>query len=254
MGRGNRLVVEHKVAGSAVTYLHHGIDVGDGTVVHARPDDLRRPFGGGRVVRTSLAEFAGSAAVREVDEPPAVFPPAEVAARALRYQGRPGYCPVVDNCEHFTTWCATGLRQSRQVDIVVSRLHAAAARTSGALATRMAARGAVGSVLCTVVGAGVRGGVRTLVPAALAAEAAALAVEWRLHQHGHSALASRRAGESAGLVTSAAVFAVSGLPAGPFGVLAGALAGAAAWAVGSAASAFSGSRSAHPAATPPAAR
>jgi hypothetical protein len=253
MGPGSRLVVEQRVAGSAVTYLHHGIDVGDGTVVHARPDDQRRPFGGGRVVRTSLAEFAGGAVVREVAEPEAAFPPAEIVARALRHRGRPGYCPVVDNCEHFTTWCATGRCQSRQVDIVMCRLHAAAARTSSVLAARMAAGGVFRSALRTAAGAGVRMGLRTLVPAALAAEAAALAVEWRLHQRGHSALASRRAGESAGLVTSAAVFAISGLPAGPAGMLAGALAGAAAWAAGSAASAVSGNLTARPAARPHAA-
>ena len=39
-------------------FLHHGIDLGDGTVVHARPRDFRWPFGGGSVVRTSIAEFA----------------------------------------------------------------------------------------------------------------------------------------------------------------------------------------------------
>lgn len=251
MGRGSRLVVEQQVAGSAVTYLHHGIDVGDGTVVHARPDDSCRPFGGGGVVRSSMSEFTGGAAVREVDDPPSRFPPSEVVARALRHQGRPGYCPIVDNCEHFTTWCATGLRRSRQVEIVASRVHAAVVRTTGALATRMAAGGAVRPAVRTALGAGVRVGLRTLVPAALAAEAVALAVEWRLHQRDHSAPASRRAGESAGLVTSAAVFAVSGLPAGPAGVLAGALAGAAAWAVGSA---FSGNLTGRPAARRPAAR
>ena len=242
MGLGSRLAVEQRVAGSAVTYLHHGIDVGDGTVVHARPDDPRRPFGGGRVVRTSLAEFAGGAAVREIADPPAVFPPPHIVARALRHRGRPGYCPVVDNCEHFATWCATGRRESRQVNLVASRLQAAAARTTGALAARMAADGAVRTAVRCALGTGVRAGLRTVLPAALVAEAAALAVEWRLHQRGHPAPACRRAGESAGLVTSAAAFAIAGLPGGPAGMLAGALAGAVAWAAGSAASAVSGSR------------
>lgn len=47
MARGDRIEVEHRIVGSTVTYLHHGVDVGDGTVVHARPDDFRNPFGGG---------------------------------------------------------------------------------------------------------------------------------------------------------------------------------------------------------------
>jgi hypothetical protein len=34
--------------------------------------------------------------------------------------GREGYSPVVDNCEHFATWCATGRRESRQIDRLVA--------------------------------------------------------------------------------------------------------------------------------------
>ena len=57
MARGDRLEVEHRIVGSTVTYLHHGVDIGDGTVVHARPHDFRNPLGGGHVVRTSRAEL-----------------------------------------------------------------------------------------------------------------------------------------------------------------------------------------------------
>ena len=41
--------------------------------------------------------------------------------------GRDGYCPVVANCEHFATWCATGERRSRQVEAVVRRVVTVAA-------------------------------------------------------------------------------------------------------------------------------
>ena len=74
MAQGERLAVERRVAGSTVTYLHHGIDVGDGTVVHARPDDFRDPFGGGRVERTSVSEFAGGRAVRVTSPAPGATP------------------------------------------------------------------------------------------------------------------------------------------------------------------------------------
>jgi hypothetical protein len=59
MAKGDRLRVERRFAGSTVIYMHHGIDVGDGTVVHARPANFSQPLAGGSVVRTSLAEFAG---------------------------------------------------------------------------------------------------------------------------------------------------------------------------------------------------
>ena len=127
MARGERLEVRRWLAGSAIPYWHHGIDMGDGTVVHARPHDFRNPFGGGSVVQTSLAEFADGEDVRTTAEPAAVFPSEEVARRAAAHVGRDGYCPVVANCEHFATWCATGERRSRQVEAVVRRVVTVAA-------------------------------------------------------------------------------------------------------------------------------
>jgi hypothetical protein len=166
-----------------------------------------------------------------------VYPTDDVVARALDHVGREGYCPVVDNCEHFATWCATGERASRQVDIVMARIGGAAARVLAAVsARRVVSASAVGAVeriaVRTALGTTVRLGLRTLVPAAIAGEAAALAAEWTAHQAGRSAADSRRAGEAAGLATSAAACGLAGLPAGPGGVIAGALAGAAVWAGG----------------------
>lgn len=129
MARGDRLEVRRRLLGSLLGYRHHGIDLGDGTVVHARPHDFQRPFGGGTVVQTSLAEFADGETVRVVNEPPAAFAPDEIVARALAHVGREGYCPVVANCEHFTTWCATGRSHSRQVEAAVRGVTAVAATT-----------------------------------------------------------------------------------------------------------------------------
>jgi hypothetical protein len=237
MPGGERLRVERRFAGSTVGYMHHGIDVGDGTVVHARPDDERNPLAGGRVERTSLTEFAGGGTVLVTTEPAAAYPPDEIVARALAHVGRAGYCPVIDNCEHFATWCATGERTSRQVDIVLSRIGGAAARVAAAVSARRilatAAAGAVERVAVrTALGTTVRLSLRTLVPAAMAGEAAALAAEWTAHQNGRSLADSRRAGEAAGLATSAVACALAGLPGGPAGMITGALAGAAVWAGG----------------------
>ena len=137
MAVGERLEVRRWLAGTAIAYWHHGIDMGDGTVVHARPHDFRNPFGGGSVVHTSWAEFADGQEVRRSSEPAAVFPPEEVARRAAAHVGRDGYCPLVANCEHFATWCATGERRSRQVERVVRRIATvAAAVVAGVVALR----------------------------------------------------------------------------------------------------------------------
>lgn len=157
MAQGDRLRVKRRLAGP-VCYRHHGIDVGDGTVIHARPDDPARLFGGGRVVRTSCEEFANGESIEVVNDLPAMFPPEEIVARAMRHVNREGYCPVIDNCEHFATWCATGERRSRQVDAVmagVGRIASAAAtilvaRSAVGLAAR-AARGPLGAVVTTLV-------------------------------------------------------------------------------------------------------
>lgn len=140
MARGDRLGVERTFAGGFVAYHHLGIDLGDGTVVHARPDDFREPFGGGRVVRTSFEEFADGRAVVVVTDPPAAHPPEEIAVRALEAVGRDGYCPVVANCEHFATWCATGRRRSRQVEAAIA-LAAVAVLWVGGTVARVAGGG-----------------------------------------------------------------------------------------------------------------
>jgi len=232
MARGDRLRVERRFAGSTVTYMHHGIDVGDGTVVHARPHDFARPLEGGSVVRTSRAEFAGGSEVLVTHEPAALFSADEIVARALSHVGREGYCPVADNCEHFATWCATGERSSRQVEIVIGRIGGAAKRVAAAVSARVAAGAAERVVLRTAVGASLKLGLRSIVPAAIVAEGAALAAEWTAHQAGRSAAESRLAGETAGLATSAATLALAGAAGGHVGVMAGAAAGAALWAVG----------------------
>ena len=233
MARGDRLEVEHRIAGSTVTYLHHGIDLGDETVVHARPHDFRNPFGGGRVVRTSRVEFAEGRSVRVRNEPPASFPADEVAARALAHVGREGYDLVIDNCEHFATWCATGRRSSRQVDIVVGRVAAGVSRAAAAISARAAAGSAARIAVRTAAGGTVRVGLRTMLPAAIVGEAAALAAEWNAHQRGARERESRRAGEAAGLAASSLACAVAGAAAGPAGALTGAVAGAAMWFAGS---------------------
>jgi len=234
MARGDRLEVEHRIVGSTVTYLHHGIDLGDGTVVHARPHEFRNPFGGGRVVRTSLAEFAEGRAVRVRNEPPAAFSPDEIAARALAHVDRDGYDLVIDNCEHFATWCATGRRSSRQVDIVIGRVAAGVSRAAAAVSARAAVGTAERVAVRTVLGTSVRVGLKTMLPAAIVGEAAALAAEWTAHQRGKTEQESRKAGEAAGLAATSLAFAVAGAPAGPIGALAGALAGATMWVAGSA--------------------
>jgi hypothetical protein len=97
-------------------------------------------------------------------------------------------------------------------------------RAAAATAERSEIRSAVGGAM----GVGLNG----LVPAALAGEAGALVAEWRAHQAGWSAAESRRAGDAAGLATTAAVAVAWAAAAGPGAAVAGGLAATVAWAAG----------------------
>jgi len=235
MARGDRLAVLRRLSATGVPYTHLGIDLGDGTVVHAQPHDPARLFAGGRVVRTSLETFAGGQPVRRVNDPVAVYPADEIARRAEEAVGREGYCPVGDNCEHFVSWCATGARSSRQSDILLGRAAAAATRVAAMLAARLAAGSGERLLVRTALGTTARFGLRTLVPAVVVAEGAALAADWTAHQRGAAGEQCRRAGESAGMVTSAGICAAAAAAAGPAAMASAALAGAAVWAGGTAA-------------------
>jgi hypothetical protein len=70
-----------------------------------------------------------------------VHPPEEIARRALARVGREGYCPVVDNCEHLATWCATGRHRSRQVEAALAIAAAAVVWVGGAAARSAIPRG-----------------------------------------------------------------------------------------------------------------
>ena len=233
MARGDRLAADRRLTGYGPTYVHYGIDLGDGTVAHARPHRFERLWAGGAVVRTSFEEFARGEAVRVVHEPPAAFSLEQVAQRAEEHVGREGYSPVVDNCEHFTTWCATGTCHSRQIDIIAARCGRIAGRASSAITSRSVKTGLRQVSVRTAAGTTARIGLKAFMPAVLVAEGVAMAVEWKAHRAGRDEASSKRAGDAAGLATSTATFAAAGALTGPVGAMVGAVTGAAVWAGGS---------------------
>lgn len=94
-------------------YTHHGIDAGDGTVIHFAGKPALHMHEA-CIVRTGIAEFAGGRALRvrrhrDADAPDVVL------ARAEARVGMAGYRLLRNNCEHFATWCSTGRARSGQV-------------------------------------------------------------------------------------------------------------------------------------------
>ncbi len=90
---------------------HHGIDCGDGTVIHYKE--------GESIVRTTRDFFArgDEILVRVYDR---CDPPDVVLKRAFSRLGERDYSVIFNNCEHFATWCKTGQSSSDQINNALS--------------------------------------------------------------------------------------------------------------------------------------
>ena len=105
-------------------FLHHGIDLGDGTVAHY--------LEGREILRSSLDDFSQG-------QPVSVVPHAECSPqgvtlrRAMGRIGEQNYNLLFNNCEHFATWCKTGRHQSAQVNSVIDKARNWSARMPSAL-------------------------------------------------------------------------------------------------------------------------
>ena len=132
-------------------YSHHGIDCGDGTVIHYWPDNA--PFGSS-IQRTTLGEFAEGGSIR-VRDYAVCDPPETVVRRAVRSLGARGFDPLSRNCEHFAVWCKTGRVESSQIRSVESYLRGWPA---GALMTLLLSPVVVPAVVFTVFVGNVFGG------------------------------------------------------------------------------------------------
>jgi hypothetical protein len=123
-GAGNcPLVAGHEPALGAhvvtprLGYLHHGIYVGDGKVVHysGLAYGLRR----GPVEEVSLASFTGGRPVWVRCSASTHFDRREVVCRARSRIGEDRYRLFTNNCEHLCEWCLRGEPRSLQVEVLL---------------------------------------------------------------------------------------------------------------------------------------
>jgi hypothetical protein len=95
-------------------YVHHGIYVGRGMVVHYA--GLCQLLHRGPVEEVTLSRFSMGRSVRIVDHSESKFSPREVVQRARSRLGENEYHVLRNNCEHFCNWCITGRSRSTQVE------------------------------------------------------------------------------------------------------------------------------------------
>src|SRR5438034_7977441 len=98
-------------------YDHHGIDCGDGTVIHYTGEVGQKSDAAIR--RTPLGVFLKNGEV-QVRTYGACDGADAVVQRAESRLGENKYHLVFSNCEHFATWCKTGNARSEQVKDVAS--------------------------------------------------------------------------------------------------------------------------------------
>ncbi len=109
MAHGDQLYVYRELFKLDGVYKHHGIDCGDGTVIHYRkPSEI--------VERTSFATFSRGNPVYILEYSEGFcFIPEVVVERAESRIGEDEYNFLFNNCEHFATWCKTGISDSKQI-------------------------------------------------------------------------------------------------------------------------------------------
>ncbi len=119
MARGDHLAVDRGL------YTHHGIDLGDGTVVHLTGEPLTQDDAAVR--RTSRASFAAGARIRRVRCDCARHDVERTVRRALSMLGDTRYELATWNCEHFARWARCDSARSTQVETMVTVLGGPAA-------------------------------------------------------------------------------------------------------------------------------
>lgn len=113
MARGDHI----KVKRMGGLYTHHGIDLGDGTVVHFDGEPLRRAKAA--VKRAPIDEFLKGKPAKRVRHEGAVRADETAVREAMARLGETGYDLFRNNCEHFAHACKTGAARSRQVERAV---------------------------------------------------------------------------------------------------------------------------------------
>lgn len=136
MAKGDHI----KVRRLGLIYAHHGIDMGDGTVIHFA--EAGKKAGQAKVTRAPIPDFLKGGIPRVVEyRPGRALSVEQTAQLALAELGAQGYSLSWNNCEHFATYCKTGRRESRQVKRALAGAAAAGLAVAVFVARAISRRG-----------------------------------------------------------------------------------------------------------------
>jgi hypothetical protein len=116
MARGDHLFVY------CFGYSHHGIDLGNGNVIHFDAGPWRKLVSHATDVPPTIRETTLNKFARGRDLQVRLYhvfdDPEAVVKRAQSRLGQEGYELFNNNCEHFAVWCKTGNSESTQVEAI----------------------------------------------------------------------------------------------------------------------------------------
>ena len=107
MARGDQIYVYREFINIHGVYQHHGIDCGDGTVIHYRK--------GTETIERNPIEYLTDGRRVYLKKYPVRYIAETTIKRAESRLGEHKYNLLFNNCEHFATWCVTGVSHSQQV-------------------------------------------------------------------------------------------------------------------------------------------
>lgn len=210
MAKGDHLVVKFGA------YTHHGIDLGDGTVIHYGRGLHNKVNARVEIVERDVFCAGNPITVRITDSP---YTPDEILERATSRLNENNYDLFQNNCEHFVNWSRHDVAESAQVNLADSLVRRGAAATARAtlpkvaksFVNRVVSRHAASST-AKVVGSKIA--TRFAAPAALAGDAVQLSAEVIAIRSGKDKEETRSIGRRSGALASSGVGFVLGGPAG----------------------------------------
>ncbi|MGM0379541.1 MAG: lecithin retinol acyltransferase family protein [Bacillota bacterium] len=100
-------------------YKHYGIEIENKQVIHfVGTSYLTRK--NSKIEKTTLEKFSRNGKIKIVNKYEKKFSNKEIVQRAKTKLNSNfgGYSITENNCEHFATWCATGVKQAQQSNIL----------------------------------------------------------------------------------------------------------------------------------------
>lgn len=113
---------EHLVS-PRIGYTHHGLYIGNGEVIHY--SGFANGYSNGEIAIATLEEFANGRGIRIKAHPLRRHNADTSVERAISRLGEDWYNVLLNNCEHFVTWCIEGFHSSSQVNQMIAAVAAA---------------------------------------------------------------------------------------------------------------------------------